>query len=52
MTGVFAQSQLTNLQTINQIVSSGLLDKGGGHPLVELLSQLIDQGGQVLQARA
>ena len=50
MTGVFAQSQLTNLQTINQIVSSGLLDKGGGHPLVELLSQLIDQGGQVLQA--
>ncbi len=50
MTSVFAQSQLTNLQTINQIVSSGLLDKGGGHPLVELLSQLIDQGGQVLQA--
>lgn len=50
MTNVFAQSQLTNLQTINQIVSSGLLDKGGGHPLVELLSQLIDQGGQVLQA--
>lgn len=50
MTSVFAQSQLTNLQTINQIVSSGLLDKGGGHPLVDLLSQLIDQGGQVLQA--
>lgn len=50
MTSVFAQSQLTNLQTINQIVSSGLLDKGGGHPLVELLSQIIDQGGQVLQA--
>jgi hypothetical protein len=50
MTSVFAQSQLTNLQTINQIVSSGLLDKGGGSPVVELLSQLIDQGGQVLQA--
>jgi hypothetical protein len=50
MTSVFAQSQLTNLQTINQIVSSGLLDKGGGHPLVDLVSQLIDQGGQVLQA--
>lgn len=50
MTSVFAQSQLTNLQTINSIVSSGLLDKGGGHPLVDLVSQLIDQGGQVLQA--
>ena len=50
MTSVFAQSQLTNLQTINQIMSTGLLDKGGGHPVVELISQLIDQGGQVLQA--
>lgn len=49
MTSVFAQSQLTNLQTINQIVSSGLLDKGGNNPVVELLSQLIDQGGQILQ---
>lgn len=50
MTNVFAQSQLTNLQTINQIVASGLLDKGGGNPIVELLSQIIEQGGQVLQS--
>lgn len=50
MTNVFAQSQLTNLQTINQIVASGLLDKGGGNPIVDLLSQIIEQGGQVLQS--
>jgi hypothetical protein len=50
MTSLFAQAQMNNFQAINQMVSSGLLDKGGGSPVVELLSQLIEQGGQVLQA--
>jgi hypothetical protein len=50
MTSLFAQAQMNNFQAINQMVSSGLLDKGGGNPVVELISQLIEQGGQVLQA--
>jgi hypothetical protein len=50
MTGIFAQSQMTTMQMVNQIITSGLLDKGGGHPIVDLLSQIIDQGGQVLQS--
>lgn len=50
MTGIFAQSQMTTMQMVNQIITSGLLDKGGGHPVVDLLSQLIEQGGQVLQS--